>query len=211
MPDIFIANSKVKTQTHIDKKSDGIRKINRLHLRFTRDPEKITFQHQKQDEKIILLLRRHFITNLSWLLISAVLIIAFPIFISVSNDFANLFPFLPNGLLFFSALFYYLIILSYILISFMDWFYNITLITDRGVVDIDYSNIVYHDVAMTNLNLIEDVNYTKVGFIRSLLNYGDLFVQTAGGKENLEALAVPNPAEAARIIGESIGKGGTSG
>ena len=93
----------------------------------------------------------------------------------------------------------------------MDWFYNITLITDRGVVDIDYSNIVYHDVAMTNLNLIEDVNYTKVGFIRSLLNYGDLFVQTAGGKENLEALAVPNPAEAARIIGESIGKGGTSG
>ena len=90
----------------------------------------------------------------------------------------------------------------------MKWFYNIILITDRSVVDIDYDGLLHHDVAITNFNLIQDVNYTKTGFFRSLFNYGDLFVQTAGGKENLEALGVPNPALASKIIVEKIGKGG---
>ena len=32
------------------------------------------------------------------------------------------------------------------------------------IVDIDYSGLLYHDVAFTKLNLIEDVNYIKTGF-----------------------------------------------
>ena len=93
----------------------------------------------------------------------------------------------------------------------MNWFYNITLVTEKGVIDIDYSNLVYHDVAITNLNLVEDVNYTKIGFFRSFFDYGDLFVQTAGGKENLEAIGIPNPAKAVHIIANKIGEGETSG
>jgi hypothetical protein len=55
--------------------------------------------------------------------------------------------------------------------------------------------------------LIEDVNYTQAGFIRGLFNFGDLFVQTAGGKENIEALAIPMPAKIARLVLDFIGKG----
>ncbi len=85
------------------------------------------------------------------------------------------------------------------------------LITNLGVIDIDYSDILYHDVAFTNFNLVEDVNYTKTGFFKSLFNYGDIFIQTAGGRENLEGLGVPNPARAAHIISDSIGHGEGSG
>jgi len=73
--------------------------------------------------------------------------------------------------------------------------------------DLDFSNLVYHDVTETKLNLVEDVRYTQSGFIRSFFNFGDLFVQTAAEKENIEGLAVPNPGRGVRIIGDLIGKG----
>ena len=50
----------------------------------------------------------------------------------------------------------------------------------------------------------------KQGF-KILFNFGDVFIQTAGGKENLEGIGIPNPSDAAHIIADSIGKGEGSG
>ncbi len=207
MPDLFVSEKAVPIQNRIQEKPK-IPDHPHVVYSFWEKPAGVSFQNQKEDEEIILFLRRHPVTNAPWILIALGLIIVFPLFIVVFKRFDNPFSFLPDRFLTFFTLFYYLVVFSYILVNFMKWFYNIILITDRSVVDIDYDGLLHHDVAITNFNLIQDVNYTKTGFFRSLFNYGDLFVQTAGGKENLEALGVPNPALASKIIVEKIGKGG---
>ena len=201
MPDIFVANKEGKKT---------FRKIE-LPRNQVKNPKEIFFANKKENEKIILFLRGHIITNFPWIIISSFLII-FPFLLFLIFNFVeNPFPFISGAFIVIFTLLYYLAVFAYAFINFMKWFYNILIITTLVVVDIDYSDLVYHDVAITNLNLVEDVNYTKTGFFRSFFDYGDLFVQTAGGKENLEALGISNPAHAAHIIASSIGKGDGSG
>ena len=211
MPDIFVAKKegkpKAETSSYLKKTLHKIK----LPRDKAKSPKEIFFANKKEDEEIILFSRGHIATNLPWATISSFFIIL-PLLLFFTINYAeNPFPFMSGASVAIFTLLYYLTIFAYAFINFMKWFYNILIITTLGVVDIDYSDLVYHDVAITNLNLVEDVNYTKTGFFRSFLNYGDLFVQTAGGKENLEALGISNPAHAAHIIANSIGKGDKSG
>mgnify|MGYP001611990973 FL=1 len=81
------------------------------------------------------------------------------------------------------------------------------MVTTERIVDIDYSDIVVHNIAVTSLTHVQDVNYTQSGFIPTFFNYGDLFVQTAGNEKNFEAMSIPKPREATHIIGDLTGKG----
>lgn len=200
MPDIFVTPKKkesVKTASPL-----GEEKISLLSS-FKLKPSGVSFQDQDEDEKIFLFLRAHFITNLVWIISSLALIIVpmFFFFIPV-----NTFPIsLPSQYILVFLIFYYLAVFSYVLVSFITWFYNISLVTQKRVVDVDFSNVVYHDVAVTKLNLIEDVNFTQTGFVRSVFNFGDVFIQTAGEKNLFDFLAVPRPEKAVNIIQNLIG------
>lgn len=176
---------------------------------FCQNPIGVHFQTQKSHEVIILFLRAHLITNLSWIIFSIILILL-PIIITIFLPYFGL-DFLSSAaaarFIIIYTLFYYLITCSYIFISFLHWFYNVFLVSSQRIVDIDYSDIVVHNIAVTNLNHVEDVNYTQSGFIPTFFNYGDLFVQTAGNEKNFEALSIPKPREATHIIGDLLDKG----
>lgn len=176
-----------------------------LFSSFCTIPDDVHFENQQENEKILLFLRRHFITNISWIFI-AIILTLIPVLIPFLFPLLNLnISFVPTGLITISFLFYYLAIFSYALVSFMTWFYNIFIVTEQRVVDIDYSNTVIHNVAETKMSHIQDVNYTQVGFISSIFNYGNVFVQTAGSEVNFEAMSAPNPREATKIIANLIG------
>lgn len=196
MKDVFVAR-KQNIEPHMNILSS-----------FCQNPKGVSFQTQKKEESIILFLRSHFITNLSWIIFTAILVCLPPIIALILPLFKIDFLFSPAAARFIAiyVLFYYLIIFSYVFISFLHWFYNVFIVTTERIVDIDYSDIVVHNIAITNLNHIEDVNYTQSGFIPTLFNYGDVFVQTAGTERNFEALAVPKPREATHIIGDLLEK-----
>lgn len=172
---------------------------------FCTSPHDVRFESQQENEKILLFLRSHFITNISWIFLTIVLAFI-PILIPILLPLLNMdTSFVPSGLLTIFIPFYYLALFSYALVSFMTWFYNIFIVTGDRVVDIDYSNTVIHNVAETKITHIQDVNYNQVGFISSIFNYGDVYVQTAGNEVNFEALSVPNPRKATEIIANLIG------
>lgn len=209
MTDIFVAPKKHNKQK--GKNAESIL-IDQPHMNvlssFCQNPQGVSFETQKGTESIILFLRSHFLTNLSWIIISIILVIL-PLIAAL---------FLPNMHLGFLssevvsrfvtvfALFYYLIVFSYIFLSFLSWFYNVFIVTTERILDIDYSDIVVHNMAETKLNHIEDVRYTQSGFIPSFINYGNLFVQTAGTEENFEAFSIPKPREATDIITDLTGR-----
>lgn len=200
MNDIFVAPK----HTAFSKDIKGMN----LLSNFCKNPQGVHFQTQKPHESIILFLRSHFIINISWIAFSLFLFVL-PIIISAFLPNLGLdFIYSPaaNRFIIVFTLFYYLMFLSYLFVNFLHWFYNVFIVTTERVVDIDYSDIVVHNIAVTNLSHVQDVNYTQSGFIATFFNYGDLFVQTAGNERNFEALSIPRPREATHIIGELTGK-----
>lgn len=176
---------------------------------FCKNPQGVSFQTQKPNELIILFLRSHFIINLSWIILGSILTIIPTVLLFFLPRLGVDFLFSSEAIRFTTVyvLFYYLIVFSYVFISFLHWFYNVFIVTSERIVDIDYSDIVVHNIAVTDLSHIEDVNYTQSGFIPTFFNYGHLFVQTAGNEKNFEAMSIPKPREATHIIGDLIEKG----
>lgn len=168
------------------------------------NPSQVCFDLQEPEEKIILLLRRHWITNVPWLFLALLLFLApltlraFPII-----------EFLPERYQFISVLMWYLLLTAFIFEKFLTWFFNVYLVTDKRVIDVDFTNLVYKQITEAKNERIQDTTYTIGGVIRSLFNYGDVLIQTAGAEPNLEFEAVPNPERVIRLLNElRKGQGG---
>lgn len=194
MADIFVAP---KHRSHMNVLSS-----------FSQNPKNVSFQTQKEKEQIVLFLRSHFTINFPWITFS-ILLIFLPLIISAILPLFKIdFLSSPIAIRFTTiyVLLYYLLVFSYAFVSFLHWFYNVFIVSTERIIDIDYSDVVIHNMAITSLSHVEDVNYTQSGFIPTVINYGDLFVQTAGDERNFEAPNIPKPREAASIIGDLTGK-----
>ena len=180
MPDIFVAKTQknikegVIKETHSQKKGN----ISNMYSTFVENPDDVSFHHQEDDEKIILFLRRHFITNVPWILLTIILVLL-PVLLPLGAGYLP-FPSLPGNFAFVLICIYYLFLISFVLFNFLNWYYNLWIATNKRLIDIDFADLVFHNVAETKYNLIQDVNYSQTGAIRSLFNYGDVFAQTAG-------------------------------
>jgi hypothetical protein len=79
-------------------------------------------------------------------------------------------------------------------------------VTSERIIEINYSDVVVHNMAETKLSHIEDVRYAQSGFIPSFLDSGNIYIQTAGTEENFEVRGVPKPREITNIIEDLIKK-----
>lgn len=175
---------------------------------FTQYPQGIRVNNQEPNEKVILFLRRHFITNLSWIT-GTILLTATPVLIGYIIHTTNIpFTLLSNRFIFLILIFYYLIVLSYAFVNFINWFYNIGIVTNRRVLDIDFTNLSSINVAATSVKEIEDVTYTQQGFTQQFYNFGDVKMQTATKTEDFIFEKTPKPAEVVNIVSQLLGGGG---
>jgi len=167
---------------------------------FSFKPRKVNFETQEVKEKVILLLRRHWVTNLFWIFLAGLMM--FVPFVLLGMGLAGLLTFIPGRFLFIGTLFWYLIIYSFILVQLINWYFNVYLVTDERVVDVDFYNLLYKQVSSTRIAKIQDVTYSVTGAVPALFNYGDVLIQTAGTEPNFEFSLVPRPAKVARVLGE---------
>lgn len=141
---------------------------------FVPHPGKFRFESQQDDEVVLLLGRRHLVTNFGWM--------ATTCFAFVVPFFWSEFPFLKaldgNTLVSLTIL-WYLGLLFFGLQSFLMWFYNVYIITNERLVDVDFTGLLSKTVNVTQLSRVEDVNYTQNGFWASMFNYGSVIIQTA--------------------------------
>lgn len=158
------------------------------------------------DEKVLMLIRSHPITQVGWVLIAIVLALV-PLL-------APLFPIpsiLPAQFEVATLGLWYLFVLGLIFDGFLGWYYNVFIITDERIIDVDFIHLVYKNITATKIDHIEDVTYSVSGFLPSLLNYGNVLIETAGEAINLEPdgtmaaiemLSTPQPAIVAKLINE---------
>lgn len=171
------------------------------------DPSRVKFTNKLDNEILLIFLRRHFVTNFPWVL-KAVAMALIPIifeFLGAFGLYSTSFV-EPTGKIIVYGFYYFFILSGYVFVNYMHWFYNISLVTDIRIIDIDFSEIVFENVSATKLSQVEDVTYNQVGILRSIFDYGDVHVQTAGTASNFEFHAVPHPENVIRIINHLTGK-----
>ncbi|KKU37742.1 MAG: hypothetical protein UX52_C0019G0004 [Candidatus Amesbacteria bacterium GW2011_GWA1_46_35] len=153
------------------------------------------FMTQQEDEEIVLLLRAHPITNLGWVLL-VILMLVLPGVILGTGVFAAV----PGKFVLVGKLVWYLVTLMYAMERFLYWYYSVFIVTNERLVDIDFENLMFRVITYANLNHIEEPAMVTGGFIRSMFQYGDVFVTTASEKPTIEALGVPWPHKVVDII-----------
>ncbi len=162
---------------------------------FLARPNVFSFDQRDSKEEIILVLRSHWFTNLKWIVIS-LLMLLFPLFCS----YFNVLSFLPGNYKIIAAIFWFLVTFVYAFEKFLTWYFNVFIITDERVVDIDFYNLLVKEVTEAKISMIQDVTYNVIGFIPTVLNYGNLFIQTASEVPMIEILNVPNPETVSKIL-----------
>jgi len=139
---------------------------------FLVNPKVFSFQEKDDEEQILLVLRPHWFTNVSWITITLILLS------------------LPT---FFGSVFYYLVTFIYAFEKFLGWYFNVFIITDERVVDIDFNNLLVKKFSEAKLSMIQDVTSKVIGFFPTILNYGHVLIQTASEVPEIDFNNVPNP------------------
>ena len=155
------------------------------------------FVNEQTDEEVVLLLRAHPITNVGWIMLTIIMLVAPEIFI-LSGVFAGV----SGQLVFVGRLVWYLVTLGFAFEKFLYWYYSVVIITNERIVDIDFVNLLHRVISYAALNHIEEPSMVSGGLLRSLLHYGDVNVATAADTPSVEAHAVPYPDRVIKIISE---------
>lgn len=160
-------------------------------------PPSIKFETQEKGEEIILFLRQHPILNVSWIAIT-ILLAAAPILLT----FFPIFNFLPARFQFIGILAWYLFVLAFSLEKFLNWLFDVYIVTDRRIVDVDFFDLINKQVSETSLDKIQDTTFRLGGLFGTLFNYGDVLIQTAGTVPNFEFENVPSPGRVVKTLEE---------
>ncbi len=158
-------------------------------------PKNVIFESQQNDEKLYFLLRRHPITNLGWVL-SAIIFLLIPIIamLLIESYFLDPFAFIPAKYQMVVILLWYLLTMLYTFESFIVWYFNVYIITDKRIIDVDFKGLWGKRISEALLNSVEDVTYETHKFWHILFDYGDIFMQTAAERTEFEFHSIPKPA-----------------
>ena len=212
MPDIFDA-SKKEVQPPAKKKISPLEAVNEYSEVMRREtPSKnpfdafapkplmiYSFDSQLDGENVLLLLRRHPITQVMKALTVLMLLIV-PLFFSQISFYYLLAENFQTAIL----LLWYLITIGYSLESFLTWFYNVYIVTDERIIDIDFLSLIYRNVSAAKIDKVEDITAVTSGVAQSIFNYGTVHIQTAAEKSEFEFEDVPYPAKVTQFLNEML-------
>lgn len=169
-------------------------------------PQYCRFEGQDPNEKILLLLRAHPITNIPWV-IFAVFVFAIPFVTPQAALFASLpLALVPQSFILILLVINYLLVLVIVFEGFLGWYFNVTLVTNEKVVDVDFAYLLYKAVDLAPLSKIEETDSVTAGILGTIFNFGNVRVQTAGASVAIEMRKIPRPAVVADMILDLIGK-----
>ena len=172
---------------------------------YLENPINCFFEGQDADENIILLLRAHPITNLSWIIPAALLTIL-PYSLSQLISFLGFSLTLPETFATAFLIINYLLVLVIVFEGFLNWYFNVNIVTNKRIVDIDFHSILFKNIDLAPLSSVQEVNGQIGGVLGIIFNFGDVFIQTAGARVSLDFHKVPNPTKVADTVMDSAGK-----
>lgn len=161
-------------------------------------PDNVRFETQEAEEVVELFLRQHPVVNIPWILVTFILVtvpvIVFPMLLRISPMEV------PGRYLLVGTAFWYLATFGYALTNFIYWFFNIYIVTNERLVDIDFLYLLYKRFSQAELAKVQDLSYTSGGILAAIFDYGNVSVETAGEAPNLDFEKIPHPEKVVETI-----------
>lgn len=163
--------------------------------------EEIKFPGQREDEVIILFLRRHWFIFLVRLLLILIFIIGlvgiYFLFLALNTNLAESEYY---NLLIFGESLATLFVWNFFFILWLDYYLDAWIVTDERIINIEQRGFFTRKISELKLTKIQDVTSEIIGVIPTLLNYGNIYVQTAGEKERFTFFQIPDPNSVKNVI-----------
>jgi uncharacterized membrane protein YdbT with pleckstrin-like domain len=174
---------------------------------FVEKPVGIHFETQEKNETVLYLMRRHWVTNLGWLSLGTIMLLL-PLVLVVSGDYLTkeLGIEVSANYQIAAFLIWYLFSFGFLLENFLTWYFNVYIVTDKRLVDVDFFGLFYKQISECQLEKIQDVTHRMGGVAQIMFHYGDVLIQTAGVNDYFEFEVVPNPGFVQKKIIELIEK-----
>ena len=87
-----------------------------------------------------------------------------------------------------------------------DYYLDILIVTNKKIIDIDQRGLFHREVSTFRLDRIQDITIEIHGLIATLLDFGDVHIQTAGEKREFVAKSIPSPAKVKKQIWDAYNK-----
>lgn len=157
-------------------------------------PKNISFESQQEGETLHFLLRKHPITNLGWFL-SSIFMMLLPLFViyAFTRFQINTFVYVKAPTQALLLIIWYLLTMFFTFESFLSWYFNVYIITNKRLIDVDFRGLWSKRISETALSQIEDATYETSKFWHIFFDYGNIFVQTAAEKSEFEFHSIPKP------------------
>ncbi len=159
------------------------------------NPKVFDFGEKGEEEKVLVVVRAHWFTNLSWIItfVFMLFVPALMNFIPIPGEIVTKYKLLIS-------LFWYLVSFAFGLEKFLAWYFDVVIITDKRVIDIDFGNLLVKKFSEARLIMIQDITSKVSGFFQTIFNYGKVKVQTAGEMPEIIFENIPNPEKIIKIL-----------
>ncbi len=165
------------------------------------------FPSQQENEVIYLVVRQDWFILFSRLLVwffFVAILLAFQRFVQPAAP--GLFEGSAGQVLSLFLQIYNLFLLLSLFLIWLFWYLNIQIISNLRVVDIDQVGLFSRTISELFIENIEDVTSETNGIFGTVLNFGMVYVQTAGSRERFEFDNVPHPAAVEKLILDLYGQ-----
>lgn len=167
-----------------------------------KDKTDYSFEGQQKGEQIIFLLRQHPITQiLAILAVFAIAILPF-VFLFIDSLYLHFLTLLPLKTRFFLLFSWYLLVLGFAFERFLFWYFNVYILTNERIIDIDFFGVSSKRVSEARVSQVQDVSSDMSGPLRVFFHFGDVIIQTAAERPEFDFHAVPRCDLVAQRIGE---------
>lgn len=151
--------------------------------------------NQREGEKMILFLRRHWFAPLTILVVSGLLLafpflvwFTFPEMVAEWMERQYIGPLLSLGLLM-----YIMAIWLVSWIEFTDYYLDTWIITNERILNIEQLGLFNRTASELHLTSIQDITSEIKGFLHTMFNYGSVYIQTAGETTRFNFKNIPHP------------------
>src|SRR3989344_2647576 len=154
------------------------------------------------DEKIVLRRRRHwFVITLE---LAPLVIAAFvpPMFITVGSSIpqVSLIMLGFTELAAFALFAWWLFLWMIFFVVWTNYYLDVLLVTNKRVIDIEQLGLFARDIVEVRMENVEDIKTEVLGLVSSILDMGNLNIQTAGESREVIVKNIPNPHEVRDVI-----------
>ncbi|MEO5927739.1 MAG: PH domain-containing protein [Patescibacteria group bacterium] len=155
-----------------------------------------------QEEQTKAVLRRHWMTLLS-LTAAFILVLFLPLIVISAVQYASPMFFddpARTTLLVLGLSIFFLYAWLFLFQNYIDYHLDVWIVTDHRILNIEQHGLFARTVSELRLYRVQDVTAEIKGFLHTMLDYGNVYIQTAGEKERFLFEDIPHPNQVTKMV-----------